>query len=975
MKSMITLLILTLSGGASLQAQVMDMKTHDALIQKLEKGQDKKSTLSKDIELRLADLYADRARLKFISEQEKSCNHCLGSKTDRETALSKYLKLFEITSGTEQERVLIQIVQMNMLLDSQFRREAFFKKIIKGKNYGASLKARSTLALAEIRFQKGDFKQAQTYFKKAIALKKSLKTPLTQYRMAWCDLNLGRVGSAKSQLVALLKRPDAFKADPSLRSDMAQDLARFLAKNKLSRSDLDLLKSLSPGGEQKENLQLLASEYSRLGQPQSLAMVNDYLLKNFKSTTLEVARMSVELASTQYSQGSKTLASQTFVKAMNQFSTNQCRPQAACDELKNLSRQFVVNWRQDVKLKPTRRVVGLFAPYLSVFSKDFELAYWGGQMAEDLKMWKTAQKHFEKAAFVLHNTRSVKKNQKLMNASALSAIRVAENTKDVKARRQAYKAYLKVLPQGAKAYDSRYQLAFIDYEEGKNKLAKARFETLIDEFRKGKASGKREVARKGADLVLDILAQQRDNAAIMSASEDFGKLFSKKKLEYASIYRKAAYNQGSLDLKSGSQRRQKESMLRLKKISFRGVKEDEQIRLLKLQNGLAEKIKDLPEVDRTAVKLLKYASVDKATVQFARQQRIWVAETQMNFSRAYSLVLETVKGKPSKAQSLRLGSLLELAGRNPVSHYEAALKYKTGVLEGNQIRAKIVRASRAPWREIKQRLPQLKRSPKLLSELALETYTKYANVNGAEKVLAAGTVAKKPAGRALRRHLEIPRFVTLAKALSSHKISTRSDRRLQKDLTKRLGFFDEMNTMANGAIARGDIPIQLATLSVLETENQRLAGDLLSFPVPKGLNIAETRQYTAQIKKQAQSYQKTASEISTRLKALWESQTYITALVKENKTGTAIAKEIIAREAQFLLPYAPKNLQGRLRKLTEREKAMTKVTLKSMESKVKSQPFREKSLSQYRDMALYFGEQARVAYLDQRLLQLKKEKK
>jgi len=129
-------------------AQTMDLKTHNMLIQKLEKGMDKKSKISQDVELRLADLYADRARLKFMAEMEKNCQDCVGSKKDRIVALEKYLRLFEKVEGTEKERILIQIVQMNILLDNSFRKEAFFKKIIAGASYGQSLKARATLALA-----------------------------------------------------------------------------------------------------------------------------------------------------------------------------------------------------------------------------------------------------------------------------------------------------------------------------------------------------------------------------------------------------------------------------------------------------------------------------------------------------------------------------------------------------------------------------------------------------------------------------------------------------------------------------------------------------------------------------------------------------------------------------------------------------------------------------------------------------------
>jgi len=903
---------------------------------------------------------------------EKNCDNCTGSKSDREVALKKYLKLFEVAKGTEQERILVQIVQMNILLDNSFRRESFFKKIIKGKSYGQSLKARATLALAEMYFHKGKFKDAYTYFGKAIGLKRELNTTITQYRMAWCDLNLGRITKAKSKLIQLLKNPKSFSKDPTLRTDMSQDLARFLAKNTVKNSDLNLLKSLSPKGEEKENLKILASELDRLGKSKSFAQVNGFILKNFKATSLEKAKMSVDLARSQYSNGQKTLASQSFASAMNNFSLKGCKPKEECDDYKEAARKLVVSWRQDVKLKPTRRALGVFGSYLGAVRSDYEMAYWGGQMAEDLKNWETAQKHYQQAAVALKTSPDRTKNQKLLSEAALSAIRTGEKTKKNNLRREAYRTYLSVLPNGAQAYDSRYQLAYIDYQEKKNTKAKSEFKTLISEYKAGKAKGKTKVAQKGADLVLDILAQEKNNDQIMQHSEEYLKLFPSQRKAYSGIYRKAAYNQASVDIKGSSASKHKKSLQRLKKISFRDVEDKEQIKLLKLQNSLAEKVKDLKEVDRTALKLLGYKSIDKKTAQFATNQRIWVAETTLNFKKAYNLTKNSIKGRASKKQSLKLGALAELAGLNAKVHYEAALKNKNGTLEANQIRAKIVRSSRAPWKEIKNRLSKMKGSPQLLSELALETYTRYANVGSAEKVLAAGSVSKKPAGLVLRRHLEMPKFVTLATNLKKHNISTRSDSQLQKDLQKRISMIEEMNDIANKAISRGDTPIKLVTLEVLKLENQRLHKDLLGLPVPKGLDVAGRQQYMSLIQQKAKPYQARSLEISSRLSGLWNSQKYVSSLEADAKVGTAIAKDIITREALFLLPYAPENYQGRLRKLSVREKPA--LALKTIESKVKANPFQKSHLDKYRQLAYYLGRHATVAYIDQRLLQIREDR-
>ena len=221
---MLVLATLILSVSQFVFAEKMDLETHNVLIQKIEKGFDKKSAIADTVQLRLADLYADRARLKTMKEMDQGCTNCLKSKEDRQAALSKYLRLFEIYTGAEQERILVQIVQMNRLMDSSFAKKKFYTKIITKKRYGKALKARATQALAEIHFYDGDFKTAQQQYKKAIQMKPSLRTYLTRYRLAWCSLNLGSVQSAQNQLVGILKNKNDLSKDPTMHADMALSL-------------------------------------------------------------------------------------------------------------------------------------------------------------------------------------------------------------------------------------------------------------------------------------------------------------------------------------------------------------------------------------------------------------------------------------------------------------------------------------------------------------------------------------------------------------------------------------------------------------------------------------------------------------------------------------------------------------------------------------------------------------------------------
>ncbi|MCB0351243.1 MAG: hypothetical protein KDD38_08675, partial [Bdellovibrionales bacterium] len=111
MRSRLALVLVSLTIGFSASAEKLDVHTHDMVIQKLElvlsglSGQKSEGNVLN----RLADLYADRARLISIEEIEKNCHKCVEAKTNREKAISYYQRAFSKVSKAEQPRVLLQI--------------------------------------------------------------------------------------------------------------------------------------------------------------------------------------------------------------------------------------------------------------------------------------------------------------------------------------------------------------------------------------------------------------------------------------------------------------------------------------------------------------------------------------------------------------------------------------------------------------------------------------------------------------------------------------------------------------------------------------------------------------------------------------------------------------------------------------------------------------------------------------------------
>src|SRR4051812_12264169 len=97
LKGALTLLI-SLATTPVAYAEKMDLTTHTLVIEKLEnvrQSLDDKNPSLIDISLRLADVYAERARLLILNDNEKD------SKTDRESALKLYQSSFKKASTSQ----------------------------------------------------------------------------------------------------------------------------------------------------------------------------------------------------------------------------------------------------------------------------------------------------------------------------------------------------------------------------------------------------------------------------------------------------------------------------------------------------------------------------------------------------------------------------------------------------------------------------------------------------------------------------------------------------------------------------------------------------------------------------------------------------------------------------------------------------------------------------------------------------------
>ena len=142
MKSLTSNLILSLSlilAASAAMAEKMNSETQNMVIERLEqiisemKPQDSSLNPSR---LRLADLLAERARLRFMNEIEQNCKGCAGSTKDREKALSLYKVILPKFQPQVQGVILFQMAHLYDIAGLQQKAVELYLGILKTPKNG-----------------------------------------------------------------------------------------------------------------------------------------------------------------------------------------------------------------------------------------------------------------------------------------------------------------------------------------------------------------------------------------------------------------------------------------------------------------------------------------------------------------------------------------------------------------------------------------------------------------------------------------------------------------------------------------------------------------------------------------------------------------------------------------------------------------------------------------------------------------------
>jgi len=996
-----TFLILAVVLSAQPAAAVkMDETTHDQVIQRLEMGiesLEKGEGARTGVLIRLADLYADRARLKAINEMQAGClEKCPASKADREVSIKLYNEALPHVEKAQQGRTILQIAHLYALNDQSGKSTDLYHKILKAPKaaYSSEVKALANSSLGEIHFRKAEFKTALKYFE--AARRENLKNrALVEFRIAWCQLNLGQTQKATDTLIGLLRNPellatqstDGKNVDPSFVQDVSKDLAKFMARSKVGPGEVRLLRDLSPDNMRKANLHTLGTETDRVGNKNGALFVWAAYVDEGEVQPIEKLEIQSRVAKIFYDMNKLDLAANAYEKALDLWRKHGCKSDAdLCAELKTRLKGIVTAWNKAQKKKPTAGLFRVYVAYTNVFEDDVEMLHWAAVVGRDLDRHKESAVLFRRAAAASHaelkkpaemrRTGQVSEKQlkNILEGSLLGEIEMAEASKDIKARESAYNYYLSINPGGDKAFEVRYQRAQLFYSSNRFQEAFSEFHYLANQPSKEH----KDLRVKSADLALDSLVALKDDNSLQVRSLEYARLFPERKTEYLKISRNATMNIVAKSLKQKSNNRSlyKANLATLAAVNMDGADDGEKIRFYKNKILIAQKALEFDAVNAAADALLRVKSLEAKDREWSMAQKVWVAELQLNFNEAYKLTQQMELSHLNKAdRQLRLALLADLAGLNARKHQEAYLSLSPPLRAGNLVRITLIKNSNSPWIELDKYLRQLNQTPDLLAEIALHTFARDKDLKRAERLLKTTSIGRFAPGQTIARHLQLRDFYVFDRKIRSHRIHGYSEAAMQKTLKERLKLIGESDRNAHLALTKRDWTLQVLTLTQVARENRRLYQDIQGLPVPRRLNAEQKQQYQQLIKQQSDPYLARAEKIESELADIWSRSNSVQNLQTAYMTATPELQRLYRDEITPLAQNAPRGAKNRLDNLLNtpyRRPSQKDILLARRE--LQANPFDISKAQSLRALEAQNGKPAMVAYLDERISQLKRGK-
>jgi tetratricopeptide (TPR) repeat protein len=962
-RALITALLLIFGIQLVANATNMDLSTYNQVIDRLEvnfKNISDKS-IKTNASIRLADLYADKARLLQMQEVEKLCDNCLKSKDNRNKAIHYYQVAFQGAKDDQLPRILLQIAHLYTLNAELGKAERIFKNIISDKKRRPQkLVGEAYAGLGEIQFAKGMYKKAKYNFNQA--LKRPIGRPAyVRHRLAWCYFNEGKAATAKNLVVKTIRSDEKLTTD--MQKDLAKDLATFIARVGITESSIDELLELSPQQDKRANLFYLGKEADRLGNRNGALLVWDTYADMGGVSQDESLEIKLRTAQNLWDQGASTASLKKYKEFYSAFGSPNCEPGDICAELKDRARMYVHTWIKKEKTNPTKNLQEALRVYVKNNPSDVEMIQWTGHVSRYIQDYASASLYYGQAA----DEASRQNKQKALRASLLAEVETAEDTEKLEIKERAYLHYLK-LSERNKQYDEiKYQLAYLAYEKKDFEKAQKEFDVLA---RASKLNDNMKI--KAADLSLDSLALLKDKERLEKRAKAYSRIFKSKRTEYTGIARKAGVNI-ALEMHNSNPDK---ALKKLIAISLVGASKEEKLNFYRNKVLVAESAQDLNSIDSAARGILRIKGISQDEKEYALSKRLMVAEAQLNFRRAHNIAKDMkLSSLSAENRALKRALLAELAGKSSKKYYDKYIKLTPSRRKANVIRAKYVLESRNPWRTLKKYKWKLYKTPDIYADLLVDVYAKQKNASELESHIKLRKIRRTDSGKILKTFLDLRDFDNERKAIVRLRLDRRSDARLARSLNKRVNKLQVIDRLAKRSVERSRFPVQARYYNLLSREYKRLYKEVMNLPAPRGLKKSQRAEYKRLLKQQAQPFL-VASENAERSESkLWSnSKDYETMLDNaENVRGGHAT--LLRDELNSLLPLASTWQKGKIKRALGRIDVPSRREARKALQIAKKNPFDNDALEKLKELESRRGRRSMVAFLEARILEIQKEKK
>lgn len=952
--------------------QASQTEQSDYLIQKLEKvytslaPNDPSKT---PVTLRLADLLADRARVASMEELNQGCVQCVAGRKDRQKALGLYNEVFSKVPVSSQGRVLLQMGHLYELTGQEPKAQNAYQSVL-NLSQDANVQAEAHLALAEMNYKKSNWSLSQSHYEKVLSNSAATSKGFAAYRRAWSLYNQGRYLDAKMALEEVLKTPALLsrsgsaqnQIDVGFQDEVSTDYATFIGRT-YSETDLEKIYNLSPAQSKQARVEAVAAELERTGQKSQALQAWTFA---FNKQADPGARIKIQsnMATLALELGDRPKAIEHFENVFRLVGQIENKKSQDVSDAQQILRKSIVTWNKAEKKTPTKELLSAYEMYLAAFGLEKEMGLWAVQLAQSLKQYDQAWK-------IHQSLESLMNGQDLEN-HLLLGLELAEQSGSSSMLAEAQDRYLTAAPIKKQEWPVKYQKAYSVYESDKGGEKAL---PLFKEVAFSEAAPK-DLRVKAGDLILDILASSKNDAALEQMTSELVALSKTKNFpptNWSEIQQKSILNQVASQTKDLDK-----AWKKLLAFDLNSADTASKSIYYKNKIALAEKRGDVTAALIAAQDLLNASWVSLEDKEFAQVQVARFMDLRMDFKGALAATqVVPAKVLPEDRKALKLAMYAELSGESNAPYLRKFIEVSKSNDEKVAASFELLAQSNTFLADVQKYQKFLMEKPEPLAEMIMVQYLKSSDPQLLKFLNSQSALRESAIGKAYAKTEFLKKIEKSHLILEKAQLDGGSQKSIAQTIKQRAKLLEMAEKDAADAIALKDWTAQVVTLTIVGKESQRFYEELFSLPMPEGLTEEEQSQYMNLLSQQASPYKSKSELAQAKVKEFW-SQDWQTGF-KESLKNTQLMP-LLKVEMEALAKVAGETDRVALQSLIQVAKTpvvATTAQIKTqnqeaevLKTQLRKEPWNKAVLQRLYKIEQDAGNKAMVQYLQGRLSSL-----